>query len=289
MWMFVMEKKMKGTNVKLAPNSLCSNLIKHLVVVTADDNVKIMNECVHVLTTHFSAGTILGDVVKIRSAIEKTFESKFQTDKARRVFERARTTTERFSPHSLKRAFESALADAARVEGFDVFNCEPNLFDQLLESWSSNDIVGSLDLEDQIFETMSMPMSIEEEYSDDVSSDMLPLVLDKAIDLLENMAADNFGDDPRQVELLRTWANAVDTETFKQKAVDYIKQANNSLFQVSSMNEGIKKELADESKRICEELLYGERSWDDSETLKALLLVLESERVLRKTLTSELV
>jgi hypothetical protein len=279
---------MTSKDRKLAPNALCSQLVKTMVLATADGNNKVMNECVHVLSTHFPSGTLLGDVVRARTALEKAFEGKVSSDKAGRILERARVSTARFTRNSLVRAFEAACSDCASIQTLSFDAIQPNIYDQLLDAWVSDDIVRSVELEDDLFETLKAQSATEapeaEELNEDVDSNLLPLVIEKAGELLERMANENFGDDPRQVELLRVWSNAIDSETFKNKALVYVKEANANLAKIASLNEGTRRELANESKRICEELLYGERSWGETETLKALMLVLESERVLRKTL-----
>lgn len=277
---------MSTTKRKLVPNALCSQIVKAMVLATAEGDSRVVNECVRVLTTHFSSGTILGDVVRARTALEKAFESGIGVEKAGRILERARSASMRFTRNSLLRAFENAISDAQNIESISYETLSANTYDELLEAWSSDDIVRSVEIEDQLLG--SARDHVEPEIvNEEVDSSLLPLVIEKAGELLERMAHDNFSDDPRKIELLRTWSNAVDAETFKNKAVEYIKEANTNLAKIVQLNEGTKRELASESKRICEELLYGERAWDNTETLKAIMLVLESERVLRRTLSDD--
>lgn len=246
-----------------------------------------MNECVRILGTHFAAGTLLGDIVGVRRELDRAFESVSNSDVARRVLERGRSSISKFSTGAIRKAYVAALREASKLPGFDVNGVEHGEFDSLFESWLGNALLESVEAEERLLagvRSREEAARLNEGASSDVRevpAELLPLVLNRAKELLEHNSSRD-GLNAEQRELMKLYADPFSEVSFEHRAKNLVRESyrrlNEAVSQFDASAEStIKTELAKATTEKCESLLNEEQDWCKPDTLQSVLLVLESE------------
>lgn len=271
-------------SANFAPNTLYKCLIKETLLAAVRGDTETVAGVTKVLSTHYGAGTILGDMLRVQQSVDGVLSESLDRNLSERALDRARSRATKAGEGSIRRAYSAALSESRKfiAEASTAFS-EPNEWDQLVESWLGCDVATSVRLEESFLAPKAPEVDQMYDEVKSVDSSMLGVVHSRAAELLEGLVSSEFSDDSRQAELLRVWSNSVDGEDFRVLAMKYVKEANSTLARfLTSSDNTIAAELAKESKNICENLLYGQPNWDDVETLRTTMLVLESERAIRE-------
>ena len=261
----------------IAPHALCTQLIHELS--QAQLRSEPCDGVAHVLATHFSEGTTLGTLVRARHEAQDALVEEMEGVTPERILEAFRAASGRFSVKSLTAAYSLALKESLN---FISTEPQPNEWDSLLNGWLSGNIRESVLAERHIIES-----SRAKEDEDGIAPEMLGLVTQRAMELLESVVREEgLGDDPRQIELLRVWGNALDERVFAERAKEMLSESKQCL-SGAALQEGVVGELARESLTACDDLLSEKYDWNKTDTLQSVMLVLESERTLRKRLRND--
>jgi len=255
----------------IAPHALCTQLIYELS--QAQLNSKPCDGVARVLSTHFNEGTTLGTLVRARHEAQDALDEELEGVAPERVLEAFRVVSTRFSVKSLNAAYEVALKESL---AFLPAAPQPNDWDILLNGWLVGNIRESVLAERRIIER-----SNAKEDEDGIAPEMLGLVTQRAMELLESVVIEEgLGDDPRQIELLRVWGNALDERVFAERAKEVLAESKVTL-QAASRLGGNAGELARESLNACNDIMNDKHDWSKTDTLQNVMLVLESERTLK--------
>jgi hypothetical protein len=254
------------------PNAIFKHLTYRLAKAHLAGDVTLAESINRMLITHFSKDTILGNMCFSRNTLEESLNSDFDKDMLKETFSRIRTGVQKYTKKSYDLSCARLYKSCAHLlpEGL-----EPNRYDYLFDSWLTDKIQESVKMEYEIINEAKI-----ESDTNDLPSELVPLVLERASGLLESMIAESLGDDPRQIEVVKSWANDNSGIEYRESVSKHVMPAKEFMLQfVSNENQKISS-LATEAISLAESVLNKEVY--DSMDIKKALFVLESERTLRK-------
>jgi hypothetical protein len=132
--------------INFAPNALFQSMIEALHYETLNENEEKIKLISNFLTSHYSDGTILGEALKNKFTLEDLKNSNLQEGTIRIGIDRVRNITSKTPYLGAVKAYTNALTDA---KGLIKESPEPTTIDRLFLSWISDNIVESLEMENQ--------------------------------------------------------------------------------------------------------------------------------------------
>lgn len=255
------------------PNSIFRHLTYRLAKAHLVGDKTLAESINKIIITNFAKDTILGNMCFSRATLDESLNENFDKEMLKETFSRIRNSVQKYTKNSYDLACKRLEEKCSHLLPDDL---TPSRYDILFDSWLSDKIQESVKLEYEIINEVKLS-----DENSDLPKELVPVILERATGLLGSMLQESLGDDPRQIEIVKSWTNDSVGDTYRETVARHIKSASDFLTPyIANENQKISS-LAKEALTLAEGLLEKEEHTDID--IKKALFVLESERTLRAT------